>query len=74
VYVGKDATEDAPKRKRKLWERIVPVICILSASFVLGDGALTPAISVLSAVEGLEVFDPQVGSRSFSVKNSLQIS
>lgn len=34
----------------------VSVISIIAGSMVIGDGALTPAISVLSAMEGLEVY------------------
>ena len=34
---------------------VVTVLGLLGASFVYGDGVITPAISVLSAVEGLEV-------------------
>lgn len=32
------------------------ILSIVGASFVIGDGAFTPAISVLSAMEGLETF------------------
>jgi KUP system potassium uptake protein len=35
---------------------------ILGASLFYGDGAITPAISVLSAVEGLRVAEPSVSS------------
>jgi KUP system potassium uptake protein len=35
---------------------------ILGASLFFGDGMITPAISVLSAVEGLEVAEPGLGS------------
>lgn len=41
----------------KILVRIVPFVAMLSASFLFGDGALTPAISILSAVEGIAVFD-----------------
>jgi KUP system potassium uptake protein len=37
---------------------ILIVLGILGASLFYGDGMITPAISVLSAVEGLEVADP----------------
>lgn len=41
-------------------QRLGPVIILglLGAAFVYGDGIITPAISVLSAVEGLEVATP----------------
>ena len=35
-----------------------------------GDGMLTPAISVLSAVEGLKIFAPQMGAPSFRSRSS----
>lgn len=37
---------------------IVPTIGILAASLFYGDAMITPAISVLSAVEGLIIIDP----------------
>jgi KUP system potassium uptake protein len=37
---------------------VLVVLGLLGASFVYGDGIITPAISVLSAVEGLEVAAP----------------
>jgi len=38
--------------------KVVAVIGILGAAMFYGDGMVTPAISVLSAVEGLEVITP----------------
>jgi KUP system potassium uptake protein len=38
--------------------RAATLIGIAGASLFVGDGAITPAISVLSAIEGLEVVDP----------------
>src|SRR5690606_1878730 len=35
---------------------------LIGASLFYGDGMITPAISVLSAVEGLEVFRPELHS------------
>jgi KUP system potassium uptake protein len=37
---------------------VLIVLGLLGASFVYGDGIITPAISVLSAVEGLEIAAP----------------
>src|SRR5687768_2828428 len=37
---------------------VLVVLGLLGASFVYGDGIITPAISVLSAVEGLEMAAP----------------
>jgi KUP system potassium uptake protein len=42
--------------------KVVLITCgILGASLFYGDGVITPAISVLSAVEGLKVATPSVG-------------
>ena len=41
-------------------ERLVIIIGILGAAMFYGDGMVTPAISVLSAVEGLEVATPRL--------------
>ena len=38
--------------------KVVMVLGVLGASLFYGDSVITPAISVLSAVEGLEVVDP----------------
>ncbi|CAF0835801.1 unnamed protein product [Adineta ricciae] len=40
-------------RLRARAKHIISIISIFAASLLIGDGALTPAISVLSAVEGL---------------------
>lgn len=45
-----------PKDSRSAY--VVGVLGILGASLFFGDGVITPAISVLSAVEGLEVVAP----------------
>src|SRR5690606_40682196 len=39
---------------------LVGILGIFGASLFFGDGVITPAISVLSAVEGLEVVAPQM--------------
>ncbi|RZA21362.1 MAG: potassium transporter Kup [Lysobacteraceae bacterium] len=41
---------------------IVGILGVFGASLFFGDGVITPAISVLSAVEGLEVVAPQLHS------------
>ncbi|MCP5269502.1 MAG: potassium transporter Kup [Zoogloeaceae bacterium] len=40
--------------------KIITVIGILGAAMFYGDGMVTPAISVLSAVEGLEIIAPEL--------------
>ena len=37
------------------------ILGLLGAALLYGDGAITPAISVLSAVEGLKVDAPSLG-------------
>lgn len=41
---------------------LVGILGVFGASLFFGDGVITPAISVLSAVEGLEVVAPQMHS------------
>jgi len=50
------ALHDAKGQPRR--ERMIMLIGILGAGMFYGDGVVTPAISVLSAVEGLEVATP----------------
>src|SRR5690606_1672109 len=45
-----------PKGSRSSYT--VGILGVLGASLFFGDGVITPAISVLSAVEGLEVVAP----------------
>jgi KUP system potassium uptake protein len=40
------------------WHNIITILGILGAAMFYGDGAITPAISVLSAVEGIEIATP----------------
>ena len=52
------------------WSKaVVALVGIAGASLFFGDGVITPAISVLSAIEGLEVASP-----SFSVSCCLRAS
>jgi KUP system potassium uptake protein len=44
--------------RRHTWRGAVLVIGLLGAALLYGDGAITPAISVLSALEGLKVDAP----------------
>ena len=37
------------------------LLAVIGASLLYGDGVITPAISVLSAVEGLAVASPRLG-------------
>lgn len=54
----------APKRSRRQWVAAgawVLVLGTFGASLLYGDGMITPAITVLSAVEGLHVATPSLG-------------
>src|SRR5205085_9884880 len=42
----------------RTWRGAILVVGLLGAALLYGDGAITPAISVLSAVEGLKVDAP----------------
>ena len=47
------------KRKKSKFYSILFILGVLGAGLLLGDGMLTPAISVLSAMEGLQVISPE---------------
>jgi KUP system potassium uptake protein len=49
--------EDAPRTKRRMWI----IGGLIGAALLYSDGTITPAISVLSAIEGLEVASPALG-------------
>jgi KUP system potassium uptake protein len=49
-------TPASPKARRR--RRVLVLVGLFGASLLYGDGMITPAISVLSAVEGLEVVTP----------------
>ena len=53
LALASQAVKDRPELRRKLL-----LIGIFGTSLFYGDGVITPAISVLSAVEGLEVVSP----------------
>jgi len=53
IALGLADSQGNPRRKQ-----LVVVLGILGAAMFYGDGMVTPAISVLSAVEGLEVATP----------------
>ncbi len=50
------------KRKNSNPSKLFMIIGILGAGLMLGDGMLTPAISVISALEGVNVFAPVFSS------------
>jgi KUP system potassium uptake protein len=48
---------NAPRRS---WRAMLLVVGLIGAALLYGDGAITPAISVLSAIEGVKVDAPQL--------------
>ncbi len=50
-----------PTLKKKKHVALVTFLAFLGISFFIGDGVITPAISILSAVEGLEVIPGLAG-------------
>jgi KUP system potassium uptake protein len=51
----------SPRRARRSRRRaLLVVIGLIGATLLYGDGAITPAISVLSAIEGIKVYAPQL--------------
>ncbi len=55
MALAQRATRDHPRTRR-----LVVLAAVLGAALFFGDGVITPSISVLSAVEGLEVAAPQL--------------
>ena len=53
LALASNAVKDKPELRRRLL-----VIGMFGAALFYGDGVITPAISVLSAVEGLEIVSP----------------
>lgn len=51
----------SPRRAKQSRRRaIMVVVGVIGACLLYGDGAITPAISVLSAIEGIKVYAPQL--------------
>src|SRR6476646_5858200 len=51
----------SPRRaKQNKWRAIMVVIGLIGATLLYGDGCITPAISVLSAIEGIKVDAPHM--------------
>ena len=51
----------SPRRaKQSRWRAIMVLIGLLGATLLYGDGCITPAISVLSAIEGVKVYAPHL--------------
>lgn len=59
------------KNRKKFKRHLILAIGLFGAALLYGDGVLTPAISVLSAVEGLEILAP--GLESYVVPLTIAI-
>ena len=56
----------SPRRaKRNRRRAVMVVIGLIGATLLYGDGTITPAISVLSAIEGVKIYAPKWGAPSF---------
>ncbi len=51
------------KQKNTVHQRFLYLIAIFGAGLLVGDGMLTPAISVMSAIEGLGVISPSLQNK-----------
>src|SRR5450755_4063456 len=47
--------------KRNGWRAAMIIVGLIGATLLYGDGTITPAISVLSAIEGIKLYAPQMG-------------
>jgi len=65
---------DGAKLKRHALKVILIMLGIAGASLFYGDGAITPAISVLSAVQGLEVATPGLSSLVLPITVTLLVA
>jgi KUP system potassium uptake protein len=50
----------ARNARRRSWRAMLLIVGLIGAALLYGDGAITPAISVLSALEGVKVDAPQL--------------
>jgi len=51
----------SPRRaKQNRWRAVMVVVGLIGATLLYGDGCITPAISVLSAIEGFKIYAPQM--------------
>jgi KUP system potassium uptake protein len=55
LFLGNSNSETKAKNRRKY---VAIILTLVAASLVIGDGVLTPAISVLSAIESLKTYSP----------------
>ncbi len=61
------ALSHAPSKKRATAISLASLVVVAGAALLYGDGIITPAISVLSASEGLATFSPAFAPYSVSI-------
>jgi len=47
------------RAKQSRWRAVMVIVGLIGATLLYGDGTITPAISVLSAIEGIKLYAPQ---------------
>ncbi len=47
------------RAKQSRWRAVLVLVGLVGATLLYGDGTITPAISVLSAIEGIKLYAPQ---------------
>jgi KUP system potassium uptake protein len=50
----------SPQNSKRGWRAVMVIVGLIGATLLYGDGTITPAISVLSAVEGIKLYAPQL--------------
>ena len=60
---------DARRAPRGSWRASLLIVGLIGAALLYGDGVITPAISVLSAVEGLKIDAPWAGANGCSYRD-----
>lgn len=61
-------------RQSKVLSSMLLGIVLLSTSMILGDGVLTPAISVIGAVVGIQIAAPSITTGATPASCSVEIS
>ncbi len=60
-WLQHQTTHDTPVTQRsKAYQRALRILVVVGVGFILGDGVLTPSVSVLSAIEGIQIPAPSV--------------
>jgi KUP system potassium uptake protein len=68
------AVLEARHAPRGSWRASLLIVGLIGAALLYGDGVITPAISVLSAVEGLKIDAPQLASMVVPITIAILVS